>query len=119
MQVSKTNERKLSISDAQSKYDIAENDRKQSRQKLLNSISKAYGSDKADKVAKGTIWMGMPMHLLLVASGKANEVKESFYRSNRIEKWYYGEYVNRLGNYKYTLEVTLENDEIVGWQDLK
>ena len=119
MQLSKTSERNQAISSAESHYAAAEDDRKRSRQKLMESISTAYGSEKADKVANGTIWMGMPLHLLLVANGNANEIKESFYRNNRIEKWYYGEYVNRLGNYKYTFEVTLENDEIVGWQDLK
>ncbi len=89
------------------------------RNNLFHSMEEVYGKEIADIVDKGNLYVGMPNFLLIVAKGYANNVKESFYKNMRIEKWYYGEYVNRLGNYNYELEITLEDDEVVGWKNLK
>lgn len=118
MQISKSDSRNAAISSAQQDYDNAKNDQRSTQRQLIDSIAKIYGQEKADKVNEGTIWMGMPMHLLMVARGKANDIKESIYKGTTTEKWYYGEYQTRLGTYKYKLEIILENDEIVGWKDL-
>jgi hypothetical protein len=119
LQLTKSDERNDEISKAISEYEIAEQDAQTAKSNAIAQIAKAYGQDKAQKVIEGTIWMDMPMHLLLICRGKPNEIKESNYKGTVIEKWYYGEYINRLGNYKYTLELTLENDYLVGWRDLK
>lgn len=118
MQIIKTKKRTNSIDNAQIDYDDAIRERNLTKKKLMASITKVYGKEKANKVANGIIWIGMPMHLLLVAVGKANDIKESIYREKRVEKWYYGEYQTRLGTYKYKLEIIVENDEVVGWKDL-
>jgi uncharacterized protein YpmB len=118
MQISKSESRKSATKVAQQEYDLAKSDQIATKNKLIDSIAKIYGREKADKVNVGTIWIGMPMHLLMVALGKANDLKESIYKGTTTEKWYYGEYQTRLGTYKYKLEITLENDEVVGWKDL-
>jgi len=118
MQVSKINSRKNAINEAQEEYDLAKNDQVRTKNSLIDSITKIYGKENAEKVNAGTIWTGMPIHLLLVALGKANEIKENTYKGTTSEKWYYGEYQTRLGTYKYKFEITLENDEVVGWKDL-
>lgn len=118
MQMTKSDSRNHAIKLAQQDYDNAKNEKLHTKKKLIDSIAKVYGTEKAEKVNAGTIWMGMQMHLLMVALGKANDIKESIYKGTTTEKWYYGEYQTRLGTYKYKLEITLENDEVVGWKDL-
>lgn len=118
MQITKSKSRNLSIKLAQQEYNKAMDNQLSTKYKLIGSIANVYGNDKAEKVKIGTIWMGMPMHLLMVARGKANDIKESIYKGKTTEKWYYGEYQTRLGTYKYKLEIILENDEVVGWKDL-
>ena len=119
MQIISNDKRSTSIEFAKSEYESANENFKLAKAKLLKSVSEVHGNEQANKVAQGIIWMAMPKHLLLVAKGKAYDIKESYYKETKTEKWYYGEYINRLGNYKYTLEITLENDEVVGWKDLK
>ncbi|MFE3849210.1 hypothetical protein ACFX5D_14670 [Flavobacterium sp. LB3P45] len=88
------------------------------KQELIAEIEKQYNSDYAEKVAKGTIWMGMPDILLSVALGRAGEIKESFFKDKVTEKWYYNGYRTRLNTYKYRLEVIVENYKVAGWKDL-
>lgn len=118
MQISKSASRKNSIKIAQQEYDLAKSDQSATKNKLIDTIAKIYGREKAEKVNVGTVWIGMPTPLLMVALGKANDIKESIYKGTTTEKWYFGEYQTRLGTYKYKLEITLENDEVVGWKDL-
>ncbi|PIQ49052.1 MAG: hypothetical protein COW03_07010 [Cytophagales bacterium CG12_big_fil_rev_8_21_14_0_65_40_12] len=118
MQISKSYSRKNAIKLAQQDYELGKSDQVATKRKLIDSIANIYGQEKAQKVNVGTIWIGMPMSLLMVALGKANDIKESVYKGITTEKWYYGEYQTRLGTYKYKLEITLENDEVVGWKDL-
>ena len=85
---------------------------------LISEIAKQYNSEYAERVSKGTIWIGMPDTLLLVAMGKAGEIKESFFKDKVTEKWYYDGYRTRLNTYKYRLEVIVENYTVAGWKDL-
>ena len=109
MQISKSTSRKEAIEQAQQEYNFAENDLISTKKKIIDSIAKIYGQEKAEKVNAGSIWVGMPFYLLMVAIGKANDKKESIYKGTTIEKWYYGQYQTRLGTYKYKLEITLFN----------
>lgn len=118
LQITKSKQRNASIEKAQREYDIALNEQTLTKRKLFDSISNVYGQEKADRVNDGTIWVGMPMYLLMVAVGRAKDIKESITKGKKIEKWYYGEYQTRVGTYKYKLEVTLENDVVAGWKDL-
>lgn len=118
MQIIKSNERKKIINNAKRKYIKADNDFLKTKNKLLEIVAKIYGQDQADKVKKGTIWIGMPITLLIIALGRPNNRKENIYKNKTTEKWYYGEYLTRFGNYKYKFEVILENDKVAGWKDL-
>lgn len=90
----------------------------EAKQQVIEQITQVFGRERADKVDKGIVWVGMPHILLMVAMGKAQDIKESLYKGVLIEKWYYGKYQTRLGTYKYKLEITLEDGEVVGWKDL-
>jgi hypothetical protein len=118
MQITKSNARKDAINCAEMDYQNAKEEEAATKSQLIKVVTKVYGQEKAELVDKGTIWSGMPMHLLLIARGKANEIKKSVYKDTVTEKWYYGEYQTRQGTYKYKKELTLENDEVVGWKDL-
>jgi hypothetical protein len=85
---------------------------------MLNKISSLYGEDRAEQLDQGGLWHEMPSHLVVVSKGKAEDVKKSFLRGKNIERWYYGGFVNRLGTRKYKLELTFENELLVGWKDL-
>ena len=119
LQLTKSDERNDAISTAISEYEAAEQNAQTAKSNAIAQIAKAYGQDTAQKVIDGEIWMDMPMHLLLMCRVKPNDIKKSIYKDTVTEKWYYGEYVNRLGNYRYTLELILENDYLVGFRDLK
>ena len=98
---------------------IATQDLNLVRKNLFDSIKDVYGQETTDIIEKGGVYIGMPNYLVITSKGYADNIKESFSKGIRVEKWLYGEYTNRLGNYNYTFEVTLENDEVVGWKDLK
>lgn len=117
-QISKTITRNKTIRVAENKLNQAIDSQNLIKKKLIDSISKIYGKEKADRVNKGTIWINMPAHLLKVAMGKGENIKESIYRGVITQKWYYGKYQTRLGTYRYKLEITIENNEVVGWKDL-
>lgn len=119
MQMSKTSEREKVIQDAERDYNKAFKEYTDTWVSLIELVAKIYGREKADDVSKGTIWMGMPMRLLLIAKGKADYIKESIYKEKITERWYYGERITRVGTSKYTLEIRLEDDIIVGWKDLE
>lgn len=117
-QISKTISRNKTIRTAENELNRAVNNQSLIKKKLIDSISKVYGQEKASRVNKGTIWINMPIHLLKVAMGKGENIKESIYRGVITQKWYYGKYQTRLGTYRYKLEITIENNEVVGWKDL-
>lgn len=85
---------------------------------LINEISKQYNLEDAEKVSKGIIWIGMPNTLLLISRGVPEEVKDTYYKENVIEKWYYEGYRTRLNTYKYRFEIIVENYKVAGWKDL-
>lgn len=117
-QISKTTSRNETIRIAENELNQAIDNQSLIKKKLIDSISKVYGKEKADKVRKGIIWTNMPAHLLKVSMGEGHNIKESIYKGTITQKWYYGRYQTRLGTYKYKLEVVLENNEVVGWKDL-
>ena len=91
----------------------------QKRRNLFQSITETFGQERANQINNGEIYVGMSSFLVIIAKGYAEDIKESFYKDIRTEKWYYDGYVNRLGNTNYNFEITLENEEVVGWKNLK
>lgn len=118
LQIKKNGKRNELISYAQRKMINANKEKELAKINLLKEIEYQFGSDASNKVAKGFVWNGMPDYLLIVSMGKAEDIKENFFRGTRTEKWFYGGKVNRLGNLKYNLEITVENQKVVGWRDL-
>lgn len=117
-QYQQTESHKRRINSAHTAWQQSEQDSRQKKKELFQEIAGIYGEESAARVDQGKIWMGMPVILLPLAAGKAQDTRESLYRSVKTEKWYYGRYLNRLGNAKYTLEVTIENGAVAGWRDL-
>lgn len=117
-QISKQNEYNNCINSTTFEYNLAKDNRNEAKKNALNKITIAYGKNMAQTVADGKFHVGMATHLLLMSKGRPNDIKSSVYKDDYFEKWYYGEYVNRLGNYKYTLEISLENDVVVGYKNL-
>jgi hypothetical protein len=118
LQISKDSKINEAVASARNKMNSANKEKAQAKNNLLKEIENQFGGDIANNVSKSFIWNGMPDYLLLVSMGKAGEIKENFFKGTRTEKWYYGEKINRLGNLKYNLEITVENHKIVGWRDL-
>lgn len=119
MQDKTTTELNEDISISENRYNKARKELNKSQNVVFEEIQNLYGSSDLEKVKSRTIWVNMSDLLLIVSMGIAREKKQEFYKGNIIEKWYYDGYVNRLGNQKYRFEVTLENDFVVGWRDLK
>jgi hypothetical protein len=118
LQHRKSEERRHAIEDAEFAWISAKGDSEKARNEMLSAIADVYGKEKAIKVDEGTIWEGMPSHLLLAARGGPEDTKEGYFKGKRTERWYYDAYATRLGTVKYKLELILENDALVGWKDL-
>lgn len=118
LQFKHTARRKQSIVRAQADWLQAEQKRQEAKDQLFGQISGIYGKQATELVAQKKIWMGMPQHLLPLSFGQPDNAKESLYKDNQTQKLYFGQYINRLGNAKYTLEVIIENGVVAGWKDL-
>lgn len=112
------NEREDKIKIAQGSYLKAQIETELTKIDLLQYISEVYGQISAEKVKNRKIWIGMNRDLLVAAWGWAGDIKDTYVRGERIEKWYYKPYYNRLNNLKYKFEITISNDEVTGWKDL-
>ena len=118
MQINKGGERSQKINVAENLYNYSKKEAEVSKQDLLISITKYYGKNVSDRICQGEIWVNMDIELLIASLGKSSEIKDSYVKGNRIERWYYYPYYNRLNNLKYKFEITIENDLITGWKDL-
>jgi hypothetical protein len=99
--------------------EYARNQIKITEEEINKKVEHFHGKEKADKVLQKIIWLDMPDYLLVATLGKPEHVKESYYKGNRSEDYFYGGQFNRLGNVKYSLQVIIENKFVVGWKDLK
>lgn len=116
---SETNDKyKSELESSQIIYDEAVIQTIKARNTLLDSIENYAGKEIREKIEDKKIWIGMEVELLAASWGKAADVKESYTRGVKIQKFYYNPYYNRLHNVKYEIEVTLENDIVIGWKDL-
>ena len=118
LQITKTLSRNQKIKKAKKQMLKAIEDKNIAKENLIQELSNHFDSEISKKVSQGNIWSGMPDFLLIIALGKASEIKESFFHGITTEICYYGRYKTRLGNIRYNREVTLENKIVVGWKDL-
>lgn len=85
---------------------------------LFTLIDTAYGGDTGDAITDGKIKQGFPGEFVVLAWGEPDDKAQNVLNNTYTEKWYYHPYINRLGNRKHKLEVTLQNNIVIGWRDL-
>lgn len=64
-----------------------------------------------EKIVTGTIWQGQSPEQLIDSLGKPHDTDEKVLKTKRKEIWKY----QHEGRNRYKLRITLENDEVVGW----
>jgi hypothetical protein len=87
------------------------------KKKLIDSISLIYGLEQANYVAMGRMWVGMPMSLLMVAKGKANNIRQTVGVDSIAQTWLYMETDRSTGKSREKMEVMLVNNEVSGWKE--
>jgi hypothetical protein len=86
------------------------------KKELISEHGEIIGS----KLADGELAVGMNYNQVVLwwGSEESKKISEAV-NKKEITKLYFGESKNRLGNEKFSYEVTLENGKVVGWVDLK
>jgi len=64
-----------------------------------------------EKIVTGTIWQGQTPEQLIDSLGKPHDTDQKVLKTKKKEIWKY----QHEGRNRYKLRVTLENDEVVGW----
>jgi hypothetical protein len=99
-------------------YEEAKAQLKESRDKLIDAIARVYGNDYAYMVSTETLWEGMPTQLLLVAKGKANNIKQTADTNAIFQTWSYHK-LDSMGKTKSSLEITIKNNLVIRWEEVK
>jgi len=60
----------------------------------------------------------LPRNILISTLGKPGEIKDKVTKEGKTEKMKFGQKIGARGGIKYEKEVIVENDKVVGWQDL-
>lgn len=75
-------------------------------------LIKKYGdSDLVDRLMKRMFWQGQSEEQLMDSLGKPLDIDQKVLKTKTKEVWKY----NRTGKGRYSLRITLENGEVVGW----
>lgn len=94
----------------------------QYRKHLINQADKQNEIkeqvEKENNRYKATIELEMARHDLFNLIGEPSKIEESVSTKKKIEKCYYGQYINRNNTTSYSRMIKLENDKVVGWKDL-
>jgi hypothetical protein len=67
---------------------------------------------------KAEIQLDMPRNEVIDFLGEPSKIEESVTAKKKIEKFYYGAYLNRNNTNSFSRMIKLENDKVVGWKDL-
>ena len=87
---------------------------------MQKELISEHGERIGSKLADGELAVGMNYNQVTLWWGGEEDKKISeVINKKEVTKLYFGESKNRLGNEKYSYEVTLENGELVGWIDLE
>lgn len=106
------------VKKARAAYEEAKQIQGKEKDKLIDHISMVYGVEQAHYVSMGKLWAGMPMNLLLVARGKASNIKQSVGVDSVTQTWMYTETDKNTGSSRKTLEVVLINNEVNNWNTI-
>jgi hypothetical protein len=93
-------------------------DKNEKIRKRDTEIIQKYGKEIAAKILKGKYWEGMTKAMLIESLGNPGTKKVDIFKDNEKLKFYYNKKRNQLGNWSFTLEISLENNKVVGWKDL-
>jgi hypothetical protein len=78
-----------------------------------NSLLAKYGDPKlVDALMRGSIWQGQTAEQLVDSLGPPPGVDRKVYKNKTKETWKYGQ----TGRNRFRLRVTVENNEVVGWE---
>lgn len=114
----KSIKRKHSISTSQKSLLTANSELALIKSEIISEISTIYNAETADNISKNIIWIGMPKKLLLIAKGIPDDIKESYLDDTVVQKYYYEKHKTLINTFRYKLEVIVEDDEVIGWNDL-
>lgn len=118
LQQVKASGREKRVAKAREEYERAKQIQHEEKQRLIDTIAGVYGNEQANYVSMGKPWVGMPMHLLMIALGKANNIRQSVSVDAITQVWLYSEFDKLRGVNQDKLEVVLVNNEVVSWKDL-
>ena len=106
-----------SIAAAKAEYDEVRNDQKNNRDKLIEAIGEVYGFNYASMVRTGQLWQGMPVNLLLIAKGKASNIRQTVDTKAISQIWQYFSGDKYAVSQKPKLEVVIRNNEVISWEE--
>lgn len=87
-------------------FNVAQNKRR--RAKLMSK----YGDSKiVDKIMRKMMWQGQTEGQLIDSLGKPSDIDQRVMKSKVRETWKY----HRQGKNRYGLRITIENGQVVGW----
>ena len=84
----------------------------------ITKLNKKYGNEIADKIFKKELFIDMAKEMLIDAHGNPGDIKEIVTKQKITHKYYYLPRKTQQYTTVFQLEVTLENDLVVGWKDL-
>jgi hypothetical protein len=84
-----------------------------SKKQHRKALAQKYGSDLEifERIIGGTVWMGETAEQLTDSIGYPVAVDRKILKTKIKEIWKY----DHLGNNRFAMRVTLENDIVVGW----
>lgn len=112
----KSAQHQKSIVAAKAAYENVKNAQQEEKERIIESIISVYGYESGKKVRNGELWVGMPMHLLLLAKGKANSIKQSVDTNAITQTWVYNNEHSKKGVSKAEIEVVIQNNEVQSWK---
>ncbi|MCA9405350.1 MAG: DUF2845 domain-containing protein [Candidatus Omnitrophica bacterium] len=82
---------------------------KKSRRKML--LNKYQDNQLVEKIMTRSFWVGQTEEQLMDSLGKPSAIDNKLLKTKKKEVWKY----SPQGANRYGLRITLENDEVVGW----
>ncbi len=114
----KSGKQSYAVTKAQNEYNEAKSALEENKKKLIGLIGDVYGHSYAHMVSMGSLWQGMPMNLLMLAKGKANNVKQTADTNAVTQIWTYSLFDEKSGRHTPSFEVVLRNGLVESWTEL-
>jgi hypothetical protein len=84
-----------------------------SKEMRRKKLMQKYNNNEAlvDLIMSRSFWQGQTKPQLVDSLGRPQDIDEKVLKTKRKEIWKY----NHMGGNRYGLRITIENDEVVGW----